>query len=130
MAGETVALYQGGIDNDDTTLKIHPPLSGLDVNEYVKTESGEYLAVSGISTVNSVSTLTISRSAAPLGLTQGTAAAAAAGEDVTLAAMNDDGFHPNDSTGANLAGAPLGLCWFHCWLALCRCMSCAQSIHA
>ena len=125
-AGETVTLYEGGIDNDDTTLKIHPPLTGLDVNEYVKTESGEYLAVSAISTVNSVSTLTVSRSAAPLGLTQGSAAAAAAGEDVTLAAMNDDGFHPNDSTGANLAAAPLGVCLHD----LCRCMSCAQIILA
>jgi hypothetical protein len=107
-AGETVTLYEGGIDNDDTSLKIYPALTGLDVNEYVKTEAGEYLAVSAISTASSISTLTISRNAAPLGLTQGAAAAAVAGEDVTLAAMNDDGFHPNDSTGANLAQAKLG----------------------
>ena len=85
LAGATVTLTEG-VDPDDTILALVAALPGLDVGEYIKSESGEYMKVTSLSNFNR--TLSVERGALPPGLTQIASSVAAAGSKVTLAEKN------------------------------------------
>ena len=104
--GETVTLAEGGISDTDTTLILSAAIANLNQNEYLKIGS-EYVKVTNIGGTGALANrqLTITRNGAPCGLTQGAAAAAAAGTSVTLA---EGGISDSDTT-LKVAAAITGL---------------------
>ena len=83
--GSVVTLAEGGLDDqgDSDAVKLVDAIPSLDVGEYIKSASGEYMKV--IDLTESGKTLIVERNAAPAGLNQGSIAAAAAGSVVILA---------------------------------------------
>jgi hypothetical protein len=82
--GEVVILVEGGVDDNPAsqTVKLVQAIPGLDVDEYIKSDNGEYMKVTAI--VDSGKTLTVERDAAPPGLVQASISAAAAGTSIIL----------------------------------------------
>ena len=75
----------GGVDdqNTSTRVKLDATIPDLEVGDYIKSSANEYMQITGTSDAGKI--LTLVRNAAPPGLTQGSLAAAADGETVTLA---------------------------------------------
>ena len=86
VEGSAVTLAEGGIDASDTTVKLVAALTGLDVNDYIKSAAGEYMKVTQIS--GDSLTIVVERNGSPFGLVHGPAQAASAGTTVVLAELN------------------------------------------
>ena len=78
-----VTLAEGGINATGTVLKLATAISNLDVGEYIKSDSDEYMKVTEKDQSGKV--LKVDRAANPPGLVAGSAAVVAAGSSVTLA---------------------------------------------
>ena len=97
------SMVEVGLGNDieSTELVLTVEIENLDVNDFLKSASGEYMKVTGVA--EDKVTLTVERNVAPPGLSQGALAAVGVGETVTLAeeTTSDDA----RSAVANITGS-------------------------